>query len=60
LLAQVDEFARERDLTDITDLLKKGALVAQDPSKFEDVEGITEEESDALRNEVLHKCILLS
>ncbi|OCL08590.1 hypothetical protein AOQ84DRAFT_221733 [Glonium stellatum] len=55
LLRQVDDFAREQDLTDITDLLKKGALVAQDPSKFEDVEGITEEELDALRNEVIHK-----
>ena len=47
-------------MTDITDLLKKETLVGQDPSKFEDVEGVTEEESDALRNEVVHKCILLS
>lgn len=55
LLRDVEEFARENDLTDIVDMLKRGALVAQDPPNFESVEGITEDEKDAIRNEVLHK-----
>jgi hypothetical protein len=55
LLRDVENFARENDLGDITDLLKRGALVAQDPPNFESVDGITEEEKDAIRNEVLHK-----
>jgi hypothetical protein len=55
LLRQVEEFAAEHKLTDIIPLLKKGALVAKDPANFESVDGITEEESDAIRNEVLHK-----
>lgn len=42
-------------MTDLAPLLKKGALVAQDPPAFEQVEELDEEERDALRNEVLHK-----
>ncbi len=55
LLRDVEQFAQDNDLADITDVLKRGALVAQDPPNFESVEGITEEEKDAIRNEVLHK-----
>jgi hypothetical protein len=33
----------------------KGAFVAQDPPAFESVEGLTEDEKTAIRNEVLHK-----
>ena len=36
-------------------LLKKGALVAQDPPAFEQVDDLDDIERDALRNEVLHK-----
>jgi MFS family permease len=39
-------------------LLQKGALVAQDPTNYEDITGphaLTSEEVDVLRNEVLHK-----
>ena len=36
-------------------LLKKGALVAQDPPAFESIAELDEVERDALRNEVLHK-----
>ena len=36
-------------------LLQKGALVAQDPPAFEQVENLDDIERDALRNEVLHK-----
>jgi hypothetical protein len=55
LLRDVDKFAHENELSDIVDVLRRGALVAQDPPNFESVEGITEEEKDAIRNEVLHK-----
>lgn len=40
------------------DIVRKGALVAQDPTGYEDIvgdEALTDEEIEALRNEVLHK-----
>ncbi|KAI9709037.1 MAG: hypothetical protein M1812_007793 [Candelaria pacifica] len=55
LMTEVEEFAREKQLTDILPLLQKGALVAQDPPAFESIEELDDEERDALRNEVLHK-----
>lgn len=42
-------------MVDIADLLKRGALVAQDPANFDTVEGLHDDEREALRNEVLHK-----
>lgn len=36
-------------------MLVKGALVAKDPPAFESVPGLTEDEKEAIRNEVLHK-----
>ena len=42
-------------MDDILPILKRGALVAQDPPSFENVEGLEVEEKEALRNEVLHK-----
>lgn len=55
LFANVEDFAREQNLTEIIPLLKKGALVAQNPPAFESIDDLTEVERDALRNEVLHK-----
>lgn len=54
-MSQVDEFAGQNQLDHLIPLLRKGALVAQNPAEFETVEGITAEEIDALRNEVVHK-----
>lgn len=54
-MAEVEEFAKEKELTDILPLLQKGALVAQDPPAFESVEDLDDTEREALRNEVLHK-----
>lgn len=51
----MDEFATEYNLTDILPELKKGALVARDPAEFESVPDLTETETTALRDEVLHK-----
>lgn len=58
LLDQVEEFAHTRGLTKILPLLRKGALVARDPSNYEDIEGaeaLNDAEIEALRDEVLHK-----
>lgn len=54
-MRDVDEFAEKYALSDIKSLLRKGALIAQDPANFENVEGLEEVERDAIRNEVLHK-----
>lgn len=55
VLRDVREFAQAHDLVDILPSLEKGALVARDPANFAEVEGLTEEESLAIQNEVLHK-----
>ena len=43
------------DLSEITPLLKKGALVAQNPGDFENVEGLDDTERNVLRDEIVHK-----
>lgn len=55
LIADVENFAKEHNLVEITPLLIRGAQIAKDPPNFEAVEGITEPEKEAIRNEVLHK-----
>jgi hypothetical protein len=55
LLASVDEFAREQGMEDIQPLLRKGALVAQDPAGFETIDELDDDERRALREEVTHK-----
>lgn len=58
LLHDVEQFAQEKGLTDNLHLLQKGALVAQDPTNYEDLSGeftLSETEIEDLRNEVLHK-----
>lgn len=54
-MRDVEEFANDAGLSEATDLLKKGALVARDPHNYESVEGITEEEKTHIRNETEHK-----
>ncbi|KAI9815738.1 MAG: hypothetical protein M1827_002134 [Pycnora praestabilis] len=55
LFRNVDEFAQETQLTHITPLLRKGALVAQDPANFENVDELEDFEREALRTEVKYK-----
>ena len=55
LFYNVEQFAQESNMQDMIPLLKKGALVAQDPPAFEEIQELDEVERDALRNEVLHK-----
>ncbi|KPI39774.1 Polyol transporter 5 [Cyphellophora attinorum] len=54
LFADVERFAQRTGLTAETELLKKGALVAQNPAGFEDLD-LAEDEKDALRVEVNKK-----
>ncbi|KAL3422883.1 hypothetical protein PVAG01_04630 [Phlyctema vagabunda] len=55
LLADVDRFADENQLSDIKPLLRRGALCAQNPHDWENIEGLEDEERVALENETLHK-----
>lgn len=55
MISDVESFARDFQLADILPELKKGALVARDPTEFESVGDLTETERTALQDEVLHK-----
>ena len=55
LLSDVSLFAKERQLEDIEPLLVKGALVAQSPALFEEIEELDDSERIALREEVTHR-----
>lgn len=58
LLRAVDEFVRDKGLEEHRAVIRKGALVARDPTGYEDITGeeaLTEVEIDALRDEILHK-----
>lgn len=55
LLSDVEAFAREKDLEYILDDLRKGALVAQDPREFEQMDELTESEKELLRREKTHR-----
>src|SRR5689334_11011448 len=54
-MRDVEEFASDKDLTDIVGYLKKGALIAQDPARFEEIQMLEEEEKQYLRHEKAHK-----
>jgi hypothetical protein len=58
LLQDVNDFASKHGLLDVLPLLRKGALVAQDPNSYDEIGGaetLDDSEVDALRDEVLHK-----
>ena len=42
-------------MMDVVDLLKKGALVAQDPPGFESLQELDEDDKITLRREITHK-----
>jgi hypothetical protein len=54
-MQDVDNYARENNLEDIVDLLRKGALVAQSPEMLESIPELNEEERGHLRREVTNK-----
>ncbi|KAK5083391.1 hypothetical protein LTR24_007681 [Lithohypha guttulata] len=55
LLQDVDLFAEEHHLTEIRDLLRKGALVAQSPAAIEHIVELDDTDRQVLRDEVTHK-----
>ncbi|KAJ0378315.1 hypothetical protein COL26b_003477 [Colletotrichum chrysophilum] len=58
LLRGVEHFARDKGLDEYLPMLKKGALVAQDPTGYEEIDGteaLEPDEIQVLRDEVLHK-----
>ncbi|KAJ5003003.1 putative metabolite transport protein YfiG [Colletotrichum sp. SAR 10_66] len=58
LLRDVEHFARDKGLDEYLPMLKKGALVAQDPTGYEEIDGaeaLEPDEIQVLRDEVLHK-----
>ena len=55
LLPNVEEFASEHGFVEELSLFRKGALVAQNPSDFEQYSWLTETELNALRNEIQHR-----
>lgn len=54
-MRDVEQFARDKGLEDMTDNLKRGALIAQKPGKWDEIEGISEEERFYLQQEHDHK-----
>ncbi|XXG97901.1 hypothetical protein Hte_004217 [Hypoxylon texense] len=58
LLEQVTTFSKWHGLAEYVHLMRRGALVAQDPARFEEITGpeaLCAEEIDALRRETVHK-----
>lgn len=58
LMRDVEFFANQKGLAEHVSMLRKGALVAQDPANFENITGdeaLSEEEKQALRKERDHK-----
>jgi len=55
LMADVDDFATKYGMTDTLPLLRKGALVAQSPARYETMPELDDGERDALRTEVTNK-----
>ncbi|KAF3799609.1 Solute carrier family 2 facilitated glucose transporter member 2 [Colletotrichum gloeosporioides] len=58
LLRDVEHFTHDKSLDEYLPMLKKGALVAQDPTGYEEIAGaeaLEPDEIQVLRDEVLHK-----
>ncbi|EST05322.1 General substrate transporter [Kalmanozyma brasiliensis GHG001] len=55
LLRDVEAFAQEKNLMDDIDMLKKGALLAQRPAEYQDIDELSSDEKDAVAHEYAHK-----
>ncbi|KAF1847929.1 D-xylose-proton symporter [Cucurbitaria berberidis CBS 394.84] len=55
LLLDVKSFAKENQLEDVEPLLVKGALVAQSPALFEELEELDDADRLAIREEITHR-----
>lgn len=54
-MSDVEDFANKHGLTHILPLLRKGALVAQQPTQVENISELEDEDRIHLRDETLHK-----
>jgi hypothetical protein len=54
-MRSVERFADAKGLNDDLDLLKRGALVAQSPARFNEIPELSEEEKHVLGHEAGHK-----
>lgn len=55
LMADVEAFTREKQLEEHTELFKRGALIAQNPAGYSELEELDNDEKDALANEMANK-----
>jgi hypothetical protein len=55
LLADVETFATENGLSEYLPMLRKGALVAQNPSGFDTITELEDEERNFLQVEATHR-----
>ncbi|KAF2852082.1 D-xylose-proton symporter [Plenodomus tracheiphilus IPT5] len=55
LIFNVRSFAKEHHLEDVEPLLIKGAIVAQSPALFEELEELDEDDRTAIREEITHR-----
>ncbi|KAF2227551.1 hypothetical protein BDZ85DRAFT_254492 [Elsinoe ampelina] len=55
LFDDVTKFAHDKGIREHTELIQRGALIAQDPSLYETLDVLSEEEKDALRFEQAHR-----
>lgn len=58
-MAQVEDFARDKNMEDITPLLQKGALIAQNPSKFESIKDLSDADREVIRREITRMFLFL-
>ena len=54
-MQDVEEFAQEKNLTDILPLLRKGALAAQSPDSIDEIPELDEHERQNLHEEITHR-----
>ena len=55
IMADAADFARTHELAEYTEVIQKGALVAQDPAAFESLPTLNEDDRRVLRREFTHK-----
>jgi hypothetical protein len=55
LIQDVEQFASDNDLTDITENLIKGALVSQSPHHIDQIHELNDEDRRVLHEEITHK-----
>lgn len=55
LLTNVEDFCRENDLVEHIELMKRGALAAQNPHGIHDISELTQEDVAILEHERTHK-----